>query len=407
VPATSRRTLSNNHKPGQLDRSTVDVKSATGFSQVKECEMMNKFGAIAGALILSGSALVGVGRAAVIANFADGAGNASVDQFPGVAGNGWLTEWQMDTLGSTGTVETTTPLNGGGNYLSVTAPQPGGGTSNRWVRRSVGDFEDLVLNLPHVIEFDFRPDIPLSGGDINNRFHLFGATGAGTNTSNSSTWIAMAASGPTAGDTPIDFVAGNWGFLRGVNGGTASFPGMTFIDTGIAMTAGTVYHFKLEIDPPNRSYKPSLSDGVTSFVSQDFLSYRQQGNGISAVVSPWMHFAKRFTADNLSPSIGFSVDNITISVPSTAQPGDFDGDGDVDGADFVAWQTNFPKATGATLAEGDADGDGDVDGADFVVWQTNFPFTPGPGAAPVPEPATMLVGLAGLAGLMLLRRMRS
>jgi hypothetical protein len=73
-------------------------------------------------------------------------------------------------------------------------------------------------------------------------------------------------------------------------------------------------------------------------------------------------------------------------VAGIGKPGDFDGDGDVDGADFVAWQTNFPTASGATRAKGDADGDGDVDGADFVVWQTNFPFTPGPGAAPLPEP---------------------
>jgi hypothetical protein len=65
----------------------------------------------------------------------------------------------------------------------------------------------------------------------------------------------------------------------------------------------------------------------------------------------------------------------TTNAPPT--PGDFDGDHDVDGADFVAWQTNFPKASGATRAQGDADGDGDVDGADFVVWQTNFPTSPG------------------------------
>jgi hypothetical protein len=77
--------------------------------------------------------------------------------------------------------------------------------------------------------------------------------------------------------------------------------------------------------------------------------------------------------------------------------GDFDADGDVDGADFVAWQTNFPKATGALLSEGDADADGDVDGADFVVWQTNFPFSPGPGASPIPEPTSiMLFALGGL-----------
>jgi hypothetical protein len=77
-------------------------------------------------------------------------------------------------------------------------------------------------------------------------------------------------------------------------------------------------------------------------------------------------------------------------------PGDFDSDGDVDGADFVAWQTNFPTATGATRAQGDADGDGDVDGADFVVWQTNFPFTPSPAASPIPEPMSLCLNVIGL-----------
>jgi hypothetical protein len=84
----------------------------------------------------------------------------------------------------------------------------------------------------------------------------------------------------------------------------------------------------------------------------------------------------------------------TVEQP-TLHAGDFDGDGDVDGADFVSWQTNFPKSTGATLAQGDADSDGDVDGADFVVWQTNFPFTPSPGlASAVPEPSGMALALA-------------
>jgi hypothetical protein len=82
-----------------------------------------------------------------------------------------------------------------------------------------------------------------------------------------------------------------------------------------------------------------------------------------------------------------------------AVPGDFDSDGDVDGADFVAWQTNFPKASGAVLAQGDADGDGDVDGADFVVWQTNFPFSPNPGAA-VPEPEAGLLLLLAIPMLL-------
>jgi hypothetical protein len=86
------------------------------------------------------------------------------------------------------------------------------------------------------------------------------------------------------------------------------------------------------------------------------------------------------------------------------QPGDFNGDGNVDGDDFVIWQNNFPKSSEATLAMGDADGDGDVDGADFVVWQTNFPFTPGGGTSPVPEPASII--LASLGGIVALARHR-
>jgi hypothetical protein len=96
--------------------------------------------------------------------------------------------------------------------------------------------------------------------------------------------------------------------------------------------------------------------------------------------------------------------NAGTSATPPVHPGDFDGDGDVDGADFVAWQTNFPKASGALPTEGDADGDGDVDGADFVVWQTNFPFTPGPGATPIPEPSTIV--LAGIWAIALLGHRR-
>ncbi|MCC7084017.1 MAG: hypothetical protein IT427_03295 [Pirellulales bacterium] len=80
-----------------------------------------------------------------------------------------------------------------------------------------------------------------------------------------------------------------------------------------------------------------------------------------------------------------------IAAGSQAVPGDFNGDGNVDGADFVAWQTHFPTASGASLADGDANGDEAVDGADFVIWQTNFPFPLAPGVSPVPEPPAILL----------------
>jgi hypothetical protein len=95
---------------------------------------------------------------------------------------------------------------------------------------------------------------------------------------------------------------------------------------------------------------------------------------------------------------------ITAPDAPPPHPGDFNSDGDVDGADFVAWQTNFPKASLAVLSEGDADSDGDVDGADFVIWQTNFPFTPSTGTVSIPEPSSMILLLFTCIGLILVYR---
>lgn len=81
----------------------------------------------------------------------------------------------------------------------------------------------------------------------------------------------------------------------------------------------------------------------------------------------------------------------------TAVPGDFDGDGDVDGADFGVFIASFQSSPqgGPPFAPGDFDMDGDVDGADFGVFIANFQNNPPPMVA-VPEPATAVL-LAGLA----------
>jgi hypothetical protein len=56
--------------------------------------------------------------------------------------------------------------------------------------------------------------------------------------------------------------------------------------------------------------------------------------------------------------------------------------------------------------QGDADGNGAVDGADYLAWQQQFGTTPAaPSAGAVPEPASLLlIGLA--AGGFAVRRWR-
>ncbi len=51
--------------------------------------------------------------------------------------------------------------------------------------------------------------------------------------------------------------------------------------------------------------------------------------------------------------------------------GDFDDDGDVDGADFLDWQRQF-GSTVTAFSGADGNGNGMVDAADYVIWRKNF-----------------------------------
>ena len=69
-----------------------------------------------------------------------------------------------------------------------------------------------------------------------------------------------------------------------------------------------------------------------------------------------------------------------------AVAGDYDGDDDVDGNDFLVWQQQLGGPGSA-----DGNGSGTVDGADLGIWQTAF-SAGGGGVSAVPEP----VGLASV-----------
>jgi hypothetical protein len=91
----------------------------------------------------------------------------------------------------------------------------------------------------------------------------------------------------------------------------------------------------------------------------------------------------------------------TAPVPNA----DFDGNGKVDGTDFLTWQRGFNSS--GTLATGDANGDQVVDGADLAIWQSQFgTVNATPAAGAVPEPASWAIAGA-LAGLALVRRRRA
>jgi hypothetical protein len=107
-----------------------------------------------------------------------------------------------------------------------------------------------------------------------------------------------------------------------------------------------------------------------------------------------------------SSGIGSPGNDVVLNlVASPLANADFDGDGDVDGADFLTWQRGVGTAGGASSNEGDANSDGAVDGADLQAWAGQFGDA-GSGAnlAAVPEPASLglllLVGIAACHSLV-------
>jgi hypothetical protein len=83
--------------------------------------------------------------------------------------------------------------------------------------------------------------------------------------------------------------------------------------------------------------------------------------------------------------------NLNLSVVASAVPGDYNGNGVVDAADYTVWRDTLGSTTDLR-ANGDNIGAsaGKIDQADFNVWKANFGMHAGSGAnAAVPEPATL------------------
>lgn len=85
------------------------------------------------------------------------------------------------------------------------------------------------------------------------------------------------------------------------------------------------------------------------------------------------------------------LDPITAAVEDNA---DFDGDGDVDGTDFLIWQRGF--GSGTMHGQGDADGNNQVDAADLVIWENQFGASVSAAVAGVPEPSGALLAVVAL-----------
>jgi hypothetical protein len=108
----------------------------------------------------------------------------------------------------------------------------------------------------------------------------------------------------------------------------------------------------------------------------------------------WSDAANSVVQNITGPGTGIDVVLMGLSsvVSSNA---DFDGNGLVDGNDFLRWQRNQGGA--GNNSQGDANGDGQVNGADLIIWKGKFGGPPATAAASaVPEPGSLVIALGTL-----------
>jgi len=99
-------------------------------------------------------------------------------------------------------------------------------------------------------------------------------------------------------------------------------------------------------------------------------------------------FLLLWNLNDFFPSVNETAAAVDLELTALAEPnGDFDGDLDVDGFDFLQWQRGNSPNNGST--------------GDLADWESNYGTGAGPlsGIAAVPEPSTAL--LAGILGLLL------
>jgi hypothetical protein len=119
----------------------------------------------------------------------------------------------------------------------------------------------------------------------------------------------------------------------------------------------------------------------------------------------WSDADNSVVSDITGPGTGTDVVLMGLSSETIAvNNADFDGNGVVDGKDFLLWQRSQGGA--GNQSQGDANSDGQVNAADLTIWKSQFGTSPSLGAvAAVPEPSSVFIAFGMLLGARASRRL--
>lgn len=190
-------------------------------------------------------------------------------------------------------------------------------------------------------------------------------------------------------------------------------------------TAGTEYEFSLNdvrveanIDGDFRfGLEYYADDDITKLgesivaldtsVVGDGLTFSMNGTAVAGTkyVRPIVLFDNVLTTAPTQGNLFVFDASLSEVDPTAVENADFDGDGDVDGRDFLIWQRGF--GMGTSLSQGDANDDSVVDEADLLIWQAQYGMPIGPlvsNVTTVPEPSALLLTAGIFGGTVATRR---
>ena len=327
------------------------------------------FGGTAEVNILSGGSVVSFD--ARLAADTGSTGTVHVDG----AGSTWTIGRRLGVGGDAGSL-----VSGGTATLNI---QPGGTVnitqnivifSNGLLRLEGGTLDAAAISFQGGGQFQFSSGT-LHVGTYNGNLVNQGGTLAPGNSAGTTTIAGSYAQQP-AGNLAIEI------------GGTT--PGSTYDVVNIASIAGISGQLQLAL---LNGFDPSASNTFTVLTAASglFGTFANVANGQRLATSD----GRGSFLVNYGPGSTFNPNHIVLSAFQTAAlPGDFNLDGKVDAADYVKWR----KGLGTNYTP-----------AHFNIWRAHFGQTAGSSSgasanAAVPEPATFLLLMFGVAGWCLQRR---
>lgn len=239
----------------------------------------------------------------IIANFTNGNGTASADQYQGVSGSGWASAWSTPNSSTTvaGSVTNTSPLSTSDpNRLGVTLTTSAASGTGA-VSRGYQTTGNVATNGIHQITYVFRADDLADFSGANDYITMTGDNSAKSGTSSTNTWTILAYGAAAGGLSAM-----TWGF---------SDSGSPMVDTGISLVQGRAYRFVLVLDPAADSYTASITDLTNddSFTSGT-LAFRNTTSNNSSYINIGM---KQDTSGDVGK---FSIDTVRVTPPPPTAP---------------------------------------------------------------------------------------